>query len=149
MNQARASKINDSGYSACQRFFAEIPTDGRCHCGVRRSRSGGCEQAICRRTGTRTVEDCETSLALDHKCLWKRALHHAAKHCKGELHIGQPSRFGDVERMQPRNQQTLWSSATRWPHFGSPTAVSLVKCARSHVRPFLDDDEARETWETR
>ena len=59
----------------------------------------------------------QASLALDHKRRWKRALHHAAKHYKGELHVDN-SGFGDMERMQPRNQQTLfgtraWSSATR------------------------------------
>ena len=32
----------------------------------------------------------QASLALGHKRRWKRALHHAAKHYKGELHVGQP-----------------------------------------------------------
>ena len=31
--------------------------------------------------------------ALDHRRRWKRALHHAAKHGKGELHVGQPLWF--------------------------------------------------------
>ena len=35
----------------------------------------------------------QASLALDHKPRWKRALHHAAKHYKGELHVGQPLWF--------------------------------------------------------
>ena len=61
--------------------------------------------------------------------------------------LDNPSGFGDVERMQPRNQQTLfgtqaWSSATRWPQFGIAYRGSVVKCARSQVRPFHDDDEA-------
>ena len=43
--------------------------------------------------------------------------------------LDNPSGFGDVERMQPRNQQTLfctraWSSATRWPQFGSHEHVT-------------------------
>ena len=33
------------------------------------------------------------SLALDQKRRWKRALYHAAKHCKGKLHVGQPLWF--------------------------------------------------------
>ena len=32
----------------------------------------------------------QASLALDHKRPRKRALHRAAKHTKGELHVGQP-----------------------------------------------------------
>ena len=35
----------------------------------------------------------QASLALDHKRRWRRALHHAAKHYKGELHVGQPLWF--------------------------------------------------------
>ena len=57
MNQARASKINDSGYSACQRVF--------CHrwkmpCWSAEEQIWGCEQATSRRTGSRTVDDYET-----------------------------------------------------------------------------------------
>ena len=53
----------------------------------------------------------QASLASDHKRRWKRALHHAAKHYKGELHVRQPSGFGDVERTQHKDQPTL--SGTR------------------------------------
>ena len=35
----------------------------------------------------------QASLVLDHKRRWKRALLHAAKHHKGELHVGQPLWF--------------------------------------------------------
>ena len=35
----------------------------------------------------------QASLAVDHKRRWKRALQHAEKHYKGELHIGQPVWF--------------------------------------------------------
>ena len=61
--------------------------------------------------------------------------------------LDNPSGFGDVVRMQLRNQQTV---------FGNPGVVisntlttvwishrgSVVKCARSQVRPSHDDDEA-------
>ena len=49
VNQARASKINDSGYSAYQRFRQESSTDGRCHSGVWRSRPRRSEPAADRR----------------------------------------------------------------------------------------------------
>ena len=82
----------------------------------------------------------QASLALDHKRRWKRALHHAAKHYKAG--------FGDVEQMQPRKKPTNAfclpgvaisnTLATVWiAHRGS-----VIKCARSQVRPFRDDDEA-------
>ena len=48
-------------------------------------------------TGEMTQERSMTvrriSLALDHKRRLKRALHHAVKHYKGELHVGQPLWF--------------------------------------------------------
>ena len=61
--------------------------------------------------------------------------------------LDNPSGFGDVERMQPRNQQTLFwhpgvvisnTLTTVWIAYRG----SVVKCARSQVRPFHDDDEA-------
>ena len=58
LNQARASKINGSGYSACQRVFGT--TDGRCHFGMRESRPWGRKWATSRRTDTGTVDDYET-----------------------------------------------------------------------------------------
>ena len=89
----------------------------------------------------------QTSLALDHKRRWKRALHHAAKHCKGELHAGQPLWFwrrgGNADK-KPTN--VFWhpavvisnTLATVWiAHRGF-----VVQCARSQVRPIHDDDEA-------
>ena len=54
---------------------------------------------------------------------------------------------GDVERMQPRNQQMPFGTrgvvisntlATVWIAYRG----SVVKCARSQVRPFHEDDEA-------
>ena len=89
----------------------------------------------------------QASFALDYKRRWKRALHHAAKHYKGELHVGQPLWFwrrGAHAATKPTN--AFWhpgvvisnTLATVWiAHRGSS-----VKCARSQVRPFHDDDEA-------
>ena len=52
------------------------------------------------------------------------------KEDKANCMLDNTSGFDDVERMQPRSQQTLygtraWSSATRWPQIGLPTAVPL------------------------
>ena len=134
MNQARASKMNDSGYSAYQLVFGRNPQQMKMLFwsaeeqiwGVVSSQQTG-ELAHERSMTVRRLA-LQASSALDHKRRWKRALHHAAKHYKGEMHVGQPSGFGDVEAMQPRNQQMLlgtraWSSATRWPQFGLPTTV--------------------------
>ena len=89
----------------------------------------------------------QASLVLDHKRRWKRALRHAAKHYKGELHVRQPLWFwrrGANAAKRPTRavghpgvviSNTL---ATVWiAHRGS-----VVKCARSQVRPFTEDDEA-------
>ena len=89
----------------------------------------------------------QASLALDHKRRWKRAQHHAARHYKGELHVGQPLWFwrrGANAAKKPTNaflhtgvviSNTL---ATVWIAYRG----SVVKRARSQVRPFHDDDEA-------
>ena len=87
VNQARASKINDSGYSAYQRVFGRNPQemeDAVLECGgadpgvVSRQQTG--ELAQERSMTVRRIA-LQASLALDHKRRWKRALHHAAKHC--------------------------------------------------------------------
>ena len=89
----------------------------------------------------------QASLALDHKRRWKRALHHAAKHYKGELHVGQPLWFwrrGANAAKRPTS--AFWhpgvvisnTLATVWIAYRG----SVVKCARSQVRPFTEDDEA-------
>ena len=99
VNQARASKINDSGYSAYQRVFGRNPPqmdDAVLKCGgadvgvVSLQQTG--ELAQERSMTVRRIAP-QASLALDHKRRWKRALHHAAKHYKGELHVGQPLWF--------------------------------------------------------
>ena len=89
----------------------------------------------------------QASLALDHKRPWKRALHPAAKHHKGELHVGQPLWFwrrGATAAKRPTSafwhQGVVISNtlATVWVAYRG----SVVKCARSQVRPFTEDDEA-------
>ena len=95
VNQARASKINDSGYSAYQRVFGKNPPqmeDAVLECGgadlgvVSRQQTG--EVAQERSMTVRRIA-LHASLAVDHKRRWKRALHHAANHYEGELHVGQ------------------------------------------------------------
>ena len=84
----------------------------------------------------------QASLALDHKRAW----HHAAKHFQDELHVG-PLWFwrrGANAAKKPTN--ALWhpgvvisnTLATVWIAYRG----SVVKCARSQVRPFHEDDEA-------
>ena len=88
----------------------------------------------------------QASLPLDHKRRWKRALHHAAKHYKGELHVGQPLWFwrrgADAAK---KTTKAFWlgvvisnTLATVWMAYRG----SVVKCERSQVQPFHDDDEA-------
>ena len=61
--------------------------------------------------------------------------------------LGNPFGSGDEGRMQPRNQQMFFwhpgvvisnTLATVWIGYRD----SVVRCARSQVRPFHDDDEA-------
>ena len=89
----------------------------------------------------------QASLAFDHKRRWKRALHHAAKHDRGELHVGQPLWFwrrGANATKKPTS--AFWhpgvvisnTLATVW----IADRGSVVKCARCQVRPFHKDDEA-------
>ena len=92
----------------------------------------------------------QASLALDHQRRWKRALHHAAKHYKGELHVGQPLWFWS-ERSKKKTS-AFWhpgvvisnTLATIWIAYRG----SVVKCARSQVRPFTEDDEAAHDYIT-
>ena len=139
VNQARASKINESGYSAYQRVFGRnLPQteDAIMEC-------GGADQGVVgkQQAGDLTQERSmimrrlalQASLALDHKRRWKRN-----EPCTMQQNItsvnymlDNPFGSGDVERMQPRNQQMLFgtrvlSSATRWPQFGLPTANPLA-----------------------
>ena len=152
VNQARASKINDGGYSAYQRVFGRNPTQmegtilecGRVDQGVVSRQTG--ELALERSTNMRRLA-LQAILALDHKRRWKRALHQATKHYKGELHVGQPLWFW----RRGANAAKKPTSASWHPGvvIGSTLATvwiayrgSVVKCARSQARPFNEDDEA-------
>ena len=86
VNQARATKINDSGKSAYQRVFGKNPPqmeDAILECGradlgvVSRQQTGELSQE---RSLTMRRIALQATLAFDHKRRWKRALHHAAKH---------------------------------------------------------------------
>ena len=86
VNQARASKINDSGYSPYQRVFGRNPPqmeDAVLEC-------EGADLGVVSRQQTGELA---ASLALDQKRRWKRALYHAANHFWGEMHVGQPLWF--------------------------------------------------------
>ena len=152
VNQARAPKINDSGYNAYQRVFGRNPPqvdDAILECGadlgaVSRQQAGELTQE---RSMTVRRLALQASSPLDHKRRWKRALHNAAKHYRGELHVGQPLCFwrrGANAAKKPTNaswhQGVVISStlATVWIAYRG----SVVNCARSQVRPFHDDDEA-------
>ena len=153
MNQARASEINDSGNSAYQRVFGRNPPqmeDAVLECG--RTDVGVVSRQPARkltqeRTMTMRRLALQASLALDHKRRWKRALHHAAKHYQGEQHVGQTHWFwrrGANAAKKPTS--AFWhpgvvisnTLATVWVAYRG----SVVKCARSQVRPFHEDDEA-------
>ena len=153
VNQARTSKINDSGYSAYQHVFGKNHPqmeDAVLEC-------GGADLGVVslKQTGELTQERSMTmrriapqaSLALDHKRRWKRALHHAAKHYKGELHVGQPLWFwrrGANAAKRPTS--AFWhpgvvisnTLSTLWTAYRG----SVVKCAPSQVRPSTKNDKA-------
>ena len=153
VKKARASKINDSGYSAYQRVFGRNPPQMEntvLECGgadlgvVSRQQTG--ELAQQRSMSVRRIA-LQASLALDRKRRWERALHHAAKHYKGDLHVGQHLwlwRRGANAAKRPTS--AFWHPSvvisntltTVWIAYRG----SVVKCARSQVRPFHDDDEA-------
>ena len=79
----------------------------------------------------------QASLALDHKRRWKRALHHAAKHHKGELHVEQPPLVLATWSECSLGVAISNTLTTVWIAYRG----SVVKCARSQVRPFTEDDE--------
>ena len=89
----------------------------------------------------------QASLALDHKRRWKRALHLAAKHHKGELHVGQPLWFWRRgANAAKKSTNAFWHPGVVISNTLTTVRIayrgSVVKCARSQVRPFHDDDEA-------
>ena len=153
VNQARASKINDSGYSAYQRVFGKNPPqmeDAVLECGgadpgeVSRQQTGELAQE---RSMTLRRVALQASLALDDKRRWKRALHHAAKHYKGELHVGQPLWFWRrAANAAKRPTSAFWHPGVVISNTLATVRIayrgSVVKCARSQVRPFTEDEEA-------
>ena len=121
----------------------ESSTGGRCRFGMWRSRFGCSELAADRRTQERSMTmrriALQASLALDHKRRWKRALHHAAKHYKGELNVGQPlwfSRRGANAAKRPTS--AFWHPGVEISNTVATVWIAyrgyVVKCARSQVR---------------
>ena len=106
---------------------------------------GGADQGVVSSQPMRRVA-LQASLALDHKRRWKRVLHYATKHYKSELHVGQPLWFWrrGTNAAKKRPTSAFWhpgvvisnTLATVWIAYRG----SVVKCARSHVRPFTEDD---------
>ena len=89
----------------------------------------------------------QASLALDHKRRWKRALHHAAKHFKGELHVGQPLWFWrrGANAAKKNNQRFLAPGCSNQQQVGHGLDCTRRFCGQvctSQVRPFTEDDEA-------
>ena len=124
VKRARASKINDSGCSAYQVCFRQdSSTGGRCRFGVW-SRPRRSQPAADRRIATGTVDDCETHCPAGKSGLGPQTSMETSPAPRSGTPQGRtgcwttPFGSGYVERMQPRNQQTLfgtraWSSATR------------------------------------
>ena len=116
-----------------------------------RSRPRRSEPAADRRIGTRTVDDYETQCpagksSLGPQTSMETSLLHAAKHYKGELHVGQPLWFWRrAANAAKKPTNAFWhpgvvisnTLTTVWTAYRG----SVVKCARSQVRPFHDDDE--------
>ena len=85
-NRARASKINDSGYSAHHRVLGRHPPqveDAVLEC-------GGEDLGV---MSWQQTGELAANLALDQKRRWKRALYNAAKHYKGKPPVGRPLWF--------------------------------------------------------
>ena len=83
---ASASKINDSRYSAYHRVLGRNPAqmeDAVLEC-------GGADLGV---VSWQQTGELAASPVLDKKRFRRRALYHAAKHHKGELHVGQPPLF--------------------------------------------------------
>ena len=153
VNFARNDKLRASGFSSFQRVFGKTPAqieDGVLECGGADlavwSRQAGQDEAMGRSMELRRRAD-EATRQLDCERRWKRALAHATKRYPGEYFTGQPVwywRRGASAAKRPTgdywhpavvvssNLATIWLSARG----------SILKCARSHVRPFSDEDYA-------
>ena len=85
----------------------------------------------------------QESSALDHKRRWKRALHHAAKHHKGRTACWTTPLFwrrGANAATKPT--KAFWHTGVVISNTLATVRIasrgSVVKCARSQVRSFLD-----------
>ena len=154
VNQAGASTINDSGYSAYQRVCRqESSTDGRSCLGVLRSRPGRSQSAADRRIGTGTVDDCETHCPAGKSGIGSQTSMETSPAPRSETlqrancTLDNPSgcwRRGANAAKRPTS--AFWhpgvvisnTLATVWIVYRG----SVVKCARSQERPFTEDDEA-------
>ena len=137
VNQAASSKLNDSGYNACQRVFGRNPPlmkDAILECDgadlgvVSRQQARELTQE---RMMTNTQTPCPPSkLGLGSHTPVETSLATCSERNTTRANYMLDNLFGsgDVERMQPGNQQMFFgtralSPATRWPQFGLPPAV--------------------------
>ena len=134
--------------SAC--FGLKPSTDGGCHFGIRKSRQWGRQQATNRRTGKRTIDDYETPCPPNKPSLGPQMQLEPCtmqQNITKPLHVGQPLwfwRHGANAAKKPTN--AFWhprvvisnTLGTVWIAYRG----SAVKCARSQVRPFHEDDDA-------
>ena len=143
VNQARASKINDSGYSPYQRVFGKNPPqmeDAILEC-------GGAD----RRIGTGTIDDYETHCPAGKSSLGSQTSMETSPAPRSETLQGRTARWTTslgFEKWSAAKRPTSASwhpgvvisntLATVWIAY----RCSVVKCARSQVRPFTEDDEA-------
>ena len=140
VNQARASKNYDSGYSVYQRVFgrsAPQMEDAILECGgadlevVRGQQAGELTQEV---SMTMRRVALQASLALDHKPRWKRASHHATKHDEVSHMEANPWVLATRSECSQQTKRCLlvsWCGHQRH-----------VKCARSQVRRLHDDNKA-------
>ena len=149
VNQARASKINDLGYSAYQRVFGKIPSNGRCCFGLWRSRPGRSELLADRRIGTGTIDDSETHCPSGKLGIGSQTSMETSPAPRSKTPQGRTARWTTSlvletwsERRKKTNQRFLAPRCSSQQHVGHGLDCIVVKCAQSQVRPFTEDDEA-------
>ena len=132
-------------------FRQESSTDRRCRFGVCRSRPRRSELAADRRIGTRTVDEHETHCPAGKSSLGPQtstSLAPRSETLQGRTACWTTSLFGGRRGANAAKKPTnaFWhpgvvirnTLTTVWIAYRG----SVVKCARSQVRPFHDDDEA-------
>ena len=141
MNQARASKINDSGYSAYQRVFGKNPPQ--------------MEDAVCVECGGAegTVDDHEAHCPASKPGIGSQTSMETSRAPRSETLQERTARWttplvletwSELSKKNPTS--AFWhpgvvisnTLATVWIAYRG----SVVKCARSQVQPFTEDDEA-------